>query len=68
MASLTPTRLLCNHSITQAGEVLNERYGINSLLLHKEAVTSKYFSLECVSQSHSSKSKFRYVVWVQNLA
>ncbi|ELK35549.1 hypothetical protein MDA_GLEAN10003125 [Myotis davidii] len=59
MAAPTPTHLLCCHSITKAGEALNERHCITSLLLHKEAVTSKYFSLEFVSQSDSYKSKFR---------
>ena len=70
MMSVDSTYLLCCYYsiITKALEVLNE-YCINSLSSHEEAVTSKYFSTEFVSQiNFFYKSKFICSIWFKNLA
>lgn len=65
MMSVDSTYLLCccYSIITKALEVLNERYCINSLSSHEEAVTSKYFSTEFVSQINFFISPSSYVVY-----
>ena len=64
MMSVDSTYLLCCYYsiITKALEVLNE-YCINSLSSHEEAVTSKYFSTEFVSQINFFLSPSSYVVY-----
>ena len=64
MMSVDSTYLLCCYYsiITKALEVLNE-YCINSLSSHEEAVTSKYFSTEFVSQINFFISPSSYVVY-----